>query len=423
MPVAEFSQYLVGVAIYDLYGSPLAQYPGPKSWACSRLPYLRALQKGDLVHRIKELHDRHGDVVRIAPDEISFINAKAFRDIYGVFPGHKEFPKNSIWMRPQVNGVYSIHGANDADHARMRRLLAHAFSDKVLRQQEPIFQSYVNLLVRRLHEKVSTSASLVTAIDIGKWYDFTTFDITGDLSFGESFHCLEESTYHPWVSILFSSFKAAALFTSCRYIPGMESLMRLALPKSVRQRRKDHFHMIKAKVDHRIENRWTDERRNDFMAYVLRYNDEKGMTVPEIEATIPFLVLAGSETTATTLAGVTNCLVNNPEVLQRLVNEIRGSFARQEEITFESISKLPYLGAVIEEGLRICAPVALGSPRTVPAGGSTVDGHWLPGGVSLSCVSPCISFSATYPLSRLFCPLPLFHTSSLCLTRTQSYKH
>lgn len=343
-----------------------------------------ALQRGDLVHRIKALHDQYGEVVRIAPDELSFVSGKAFSDIYG----NKDFQKNPIWIRPQVNGFHSIHGANDTDHVRFRRLFSHAFSDKARRLQEPILQSYVDLLMNRLDEKVPASATSKAVIDVGQWYNFVTFDIMGNLCFGESFHCLEESHYHPWVTILFSSFKAAALFASCKYLPGMDRVLRLMLPKSVTQKRRDHFDMIKARVDRRLEQRGTDQKNIDFMAYILRFNDEKGMTIPEIEATFPFVIVAGSETTATALAGITNCLVNHPETLQKLVDELRGSFAHPADMTFEAISKLPYLGAVIDEGLRICAPVALGSPRAVPVGGGTIDGHWLPGGVSLYSVPP-----------------------------------
>ena len=43
--------------------------------------------------------------------------------------------------------------ANEQDHTRFRRLLAHAFSEKALRDQEPILQTYVNLLISKLHEQ------------------------------------------------------------------------------------------------------------------------------------------------------------------------------------------------------------------------------------------------------------------------------
>ena len=52
--------------------------------------------------------------------------------------------------------------ANEQDHARFRRLLAHAFSEKALRDQEPILQTYVNLLVSKLHEQSEGPAHGVT---------------------------------------------------------------------------------------------------------------------------------------------------------------------------------------------------------------------------------------------------------------------
>jgi hypothetical protein len=43
--------------------------------------------KGELPHRIKAWHERYGPIVRVAPDELSFLDATAWRDIY---------PKNFI---------------------------------------------------------------------------------------------------------------------------------------------------------------------------------------------------------------------------------------------------------------------------------------------------------------------------------------
>jgi len=52
------------------------------------------------------------------------------------------------------------------------------------------------------------------------------------------------------------------------------------------------------------------------------------------------------------------------------------------------VGKLPYLSAVIEEGLRMAPPVPSGLPRVVPADGGMVCGEWLPGGVSWVSSSP-----------------------------------
>jgi cytochrome P450 len=65
-----------------------------------------------------------------------------------------------------INDVWSIIGSDEADHSRMRKNLSHAFSDKALRQQEPLIQSYVDLLVQRLGEHGADGK----AVDICAWY-------------------------------------------------------------------------------------------------------------------------------------------------------------------------------------------------------------------------------------------------------------
>lgn len=67
--------------------------------------------------------------------------------------------------------------ANDADHARIRKLLSHGFSETALREQEPILISYFDLLVSRLQEQIDGSTN--GKVDIMSWYNFTTFDIIG----------------------------------------------------------------------------------------------------------------------------------------------------------------------------------------------------------------------------------------------------
>ena len=346
------------------------------------MPYVYTLIKGDLTKRTYELHQRYGPVVRLAPNELSFIDGQAWQDIYGHHQKQSNFPKNPIWMAPAANGIHSILSANDADHARYRRLLAHAFSERALRQQEHLLQSYIDLLVNKLHEHASVPSTAV--VDLVKWLNFTTFDIIGDLALGESFHCLEEEQYHGWVSILFTQFKAATLLVSLRLL-GLGKPLRILLPKSLLKKRAEHVNMANKRIHRRLDQGASaDTQRNDFMTYILRHNDDKGMSIPEIEATMRVLVLAGSETTATALSGIMRNLLLNPDAMKNLIEEIRSSFRHASEICADRVTKLDYLGAVIEEGLRLSSPVAIGMPRLVPDEGAGVSGQWVPGG---TCVS------------------------------------
>ena len=69
--------------------------------------------------------------------------------------------------------------SNDDDHARIRKLVSHAFSETALREQEPILNSYFDLFISRLNDQIGEAVT--TKVDIVSWYNFTTFDIIGSV--------------------------------------------------------------------------------------------------------------------------------------------------------------------------------------------------------------------------------------------------
>lgn len=87
-----------------------------------------------------------------------------------------------------IPGATNLTMAPDLHHARQRRALAHAFSKQALLEQEPILKGYVDMFVKRLREMAHRG----DAANMVSWFNFCTFDIIGDLSFGEPFGCLEE---------------------------------------------------------------------------------------------------------------------------------------------------------------------------------------------------------------------------------------
>jgi cytochrome P450 len=64
--------------------------------------------------------------------------------------------------------------------------------------------------------------------------------------------------------------------------------------------------------------------------------------------------------------------------LQKLQRELR----ENRSLGFE---KLPYLDAVVWEGLRCFPPIPMSLPRYVPPGGRTIEGSFVPGGTIVSC--------------------------------------
>ena len=167
-------QYVFCLTVYRLYFHPLARYPGPTLCAVSRLPFLHYLQSGHLVQKTHELHCKYGEIVRLAPNELSFTNPQAWQDIYNRRPGHDPMPMNPIWQAKSANGASSIVDASVEDHARHRKALAPAFSEKSVREREPILQRYINLFIFKLRRRIYDSK---TAVDLSEFFTFTTFDI------------------------------------------------------------------------------------------------------------------------------------------------------------------------------------------------------------------------------------------------------
>jgi len=116
-----------------------------------------------------ELHEQYGDVLRITPNELSFNTSIAYKDIYAIKPGKAAYPKDGLYYNRPINGVHSIlTQPDDADHARYRRLLAHGFSEKAMREQEPLIKRYVDRLISGLREHSGSAQNMVA------WYNWTT---------------------------------------------------------------------------------------------------------------------------------------------------------------------------------------------------------------------------------------------------------
>jgi len=355
---------------------PIASIPEPKIYAASRVPFVNTLLRGDLTTTTQRLHKQYGEIVRIAPDELSYCSAEAWKDIYGHRQGHPQMQKDPLTFSKPANLPPSIITADDATHARYRRLISNAFSEKAMREQEPLIQTYVDLLIQRLRENCGDKP-----IDMVKWYNWTTFDILGDLAFGESFHSLENSAYHPWVSLIFDSIKAVSFMTSAKRFPPLDGLLIRLTPKHLLEKRDSHQRLVKEKVAKRMEQQ---SDRPDFMSAIMKNNDGKGMTLPEITSNAGPMIIAGSETTATLLQGATYYLLSNPAALNKLTTEVREAFAKEEEITLQSVGKLKYLLAVLDESLRMYPPIPSGLPRRVGPEGNTICGRFVSPGTAVS---------------------------------------
>jgi cytochrome P450 len=377
---------------------PLSKFPGPKSAAASQIPCALHTVRGRLPHWIKGLHDQFGsDVVRISPRELSFINASAWKNIHGNRPGHPSLEKDPAVYRKPPNEIASLLTADRADHVRMRRVLGHAFSDRASRDQEPVVESYVDILIKRLHEQVEGPEG--GKLDISKWFRWLSFDIAGDLSFGESFECLQNQQLHSWANMITGFLKADVCLGACNRFYAFQRILPYLIPKQTRLMMDDHWAATVEKVSRRLK---LGARRPDFISPIIKYNEEgKGLTEGEIQSNASLFIVAGSDSVATVLTGTTFYLLQYPEVMRKLTDEVRTTFKTEKEINSQSVARLPYMIACLDETSRIYPTVLTGQAVVVAPEGDMIGNTWIPGGVSF--VHSAIHITFNSHTAHIFC--------------------
>ncbi|KAJ2996690.1 hypothetical protein NUW58_g893 [Xylaria curta] len=339
-----------------------------------------------------ELHRRYGSAVRIAPNEISFSSAQSWKDIYGTRQGHEPFVKGHFYSGGSFAGIGTtsiISERRPEVHRQMRNYLAGAFSDRSILEQEGIVAASVDAFIHL----VGVRGSRKEGFDVSKTLQSLAFDITGDLSFGEPFGALESEKSHPWISVSLNAMTQGEIVDVLNRFPILQKailiIMNRKLKELTQDTKKNEELSLKA-VESRV-NRKTE--RKDFLTRILEDRDPNVVSDQQIAAHASDFVIAGSDTTSTTLASLIFYLLKNPSVMTRLVDEIRSTFQRYEEITYNSTASLQYLRAALLEAMRIYPPVPIGLPRVVPEDGDTVDGVSLPGGVTVSTnpLAACLS--------------------------------
>lgn len=103
------------------------------------------------------------------------------------------------------------------------------------------------------------------------------------------------------------------------------------------------------------------------------------------------IALAGSDTTAISLAGVFYHLLKNPKAYERLNREIDNAIEtkliseREGIITWSDAQKLPFLHACVQETFRLHPAISMALERLVPPQGMTIAGQFVPGGTVVGC--------------------------------------
>ncbi|CAG5157023.1 uncharacterized protein ALTATR162_LOCUS4816 [Alternaria atra] len=355
-------------AVYNISPfHPLSTIPGPKLAAATYLPefYYDVIKFGCYTKEIGRMHKVYGPIVRINPNEIHCDDIRFADEIYATGSRKRDKPVH------QVNGS-SIAGSGfdttDHDLHKLRRVpLAKFFSRAMITRLEP----ELHALVQKLCDKLLQQSGDNEPFDVAMAYSCFTSDAISSYSFGESFGFLEQKGWYPnfreptasvlkpvFVFRFFPWTKASAALatTFVNYLPKDIALMvqhlQIEMPAKV----------LKAKAD--LDAGITYDRPTIF-ASLLQSDLALGDKGPKRLSEEAQAVLgAGTETTSWALAVITYHLLTRPEILAKLTQELENAVEDPLHLPgWSNLETLPYLGAVIQEGLRLSYGVSSRTAR------------------------------------------------------------
>ncbi|OLL21888.1 Isotrichodermin C-15 hydroxylase [Neolecta irregularis DAH-3] len=381
--------WIIADVIYKIFFHPLAKYKGPLLAKVTPLWYFYIAYEGKRHLVLQKLHKKYGTFVRIAPNEVSISDYRALMSIYGHDPGCEK-SSGYVAFQPTEDSPSLVSVRDRGLHSRMRKPLNKAFSQRAIESMEPLIKEQIDVFCHSL-SKFGKNGKI--PLDITQWVTYLTFDVLGKLCFGENFDMITTGNANCIIEMAQCLIKVSTMYATC---PALIPLRNLITPHSLIQKRERMIQEANEKLDRRL--RRTPEHK-DFISFLVEdkdadvyYSEDRSM----LHAAAQLLIVAGADTTSSSITSSIFHLLQNPQIYSKLCAEIRPLFTSKNEIVHQAVASLPYLNAVLEESMRISSPVPANLPRISPPEGCTIAGEILPGGIDFSVPTYALNLDERY---------------------------
>ncbi|KAI0023898.1 cytochrome P450 [Xylariomycetidae sp. FL0641] len=391
LPTARLALYfgLLALAVF-LFLSVRSWYrlrhvPGPFLASISSLWLVRNALSGRLHEHLRKVGEDYGPLVRIGPNELLSTDPDVLRMMSAVrSPYTKGIFYETGRIVPGEDTVVSLR--DEGEHRALRAKMGTAFGGK---ENEGFgfgagIDRQILEFMKLLDTKYLSNAKEYRPVQFFQKVSFFTLDVIGDISFGSAFGYLREDhdmyrfnemheeslgfmnivSVMPSLTKIFYTWPLSKLLPSEGDQIGFGRLMGVA----------------KSFVNKRLKP-GAKPQKDMMQAFI-----HSGMTPTELTQQVFVQIIAGSVSTATAICMTLLCLLTTPAAYTNLKREIDRALVEGQlsnPITDTEAKSLPYLQAVIKEGLRIYPPVTGLGSKQVPRGGDSLHGHFIPEGTQV----------------------------------------
>ncbi|KAI1500203.1 cytochrome P450 [Biscogniauxia marginata] len=363
----------------------LRHIPGPFLASTSVVWVLRRALSGKLHEHLRDVSEQYGPLVRIGPNELLSTDPVVLRMMSAV---RSPYTKGDFYetgrIIPEEDTVVSLR--NDAAHRVLRAKMGTAFGGK---ENEGFgfgvgIDRQVLELVKLINSKYLSSTADYRPVQFFQKISFFTLDVIGDISFGGAFGYLrEDSDLYNYHEISEGSLPIMNILSVMPWLAKVAYKwpFNVMLPKEGDQIGFGRLMGIaRSFVDKRLKP-GAKPQKDMMQAFI-----NNGMTREELMQQVFVQIIAGSISTTTAICLTLLCLITTPSAyaaLQQEIDEFLAAGKLSNPITDTESRMMPYLQAVIKEGLRIYPPVLGLGNKQAPKGGDLINGYFVPEGTQI----------------------------------------
>ncbi|CAI7659082.1 unnamed protein product [Penicillium viridicatum] len=366
---------LMTLGVYRVWFHPLASIPGPKAAALSTHWLYRASIGKYVEETLDALHDQYNSsVIRIGPNELHIRKPELYKTIYSQSTSYYK-----PWSFYQSLSIpHSLTTETDPHvHRDLRRILNPYFSKRSVEQLSSLVLSKIERLENKLRR-------INKPFDAHNAAMCLTVELITEFLFGRHVNMIEASE-NTFEADFLEIFEAASTGQPELLFHPIISRIKFALPKSlllVIDKKLCKLLQIGEWAQDCVNHYNTKTRGGGEMDHPVIFDSLEHLSDDRKASVASELLVAGSDTSGTTLTYALYHICSNPNINKRLIEELKKVMPTIDTTpVLLDLEQLPYLNACVKESLRLACPVPGRLPRIVPDGKPLIvdDKHIPPG--------------------------------------------
>ncbi|KAL5508728.1 hypothetical protein ACEPAG_4763 [Sanghuangporus baumii] len=401
--------YFASASFYHLFISPLRSVPGPwyavvsDFWLTTHMLRLRRC------HAIDDLLRKYGPIVRVAPNKVIFLDSATMKVVYGV---SSKLDKSKFYKCLTTNGNdHAMTTLDHSSHLLRKRGYAPHYNPANLTLFQPEIHSCTRRLVDLLSAAASSSPMTIDTLLLFRHYFIDIncmhlFDYNAGSLDALSQNILQGGAPDE-LSRAISDFPKQGLLRDSlprwlwnllRKIPIQRWQLfcdsDALLGRFTFQRLHDVRSMMSLEKTRSGNEHYAADLRKPLIArlhdHKYNFQDSLRMNMPDEDIVSECMahLIAGTDTTSTTLSYLLWELGRRPDIMARLQAELDECMPDPKSmLDIQELQKLPYLTALIKEGLRVYSAAPSPLERVAPANRDaqiSLLGHSIPPGTIIA---------------------------------------